>query len=235
MRTIEFAPKASVVVGRIASKSDIKAADNSKWDYDAIVLEVRDSSGKAHQLRFNAIFAQNFNFAGDLFIGNIICADVEECLEGKTQFVDLDDDVKFHLVDHTRVVSVRSATEDEVVGFLTTAITKTEVATLKEVYASLDIVPEVSSMIAAARVSATPLVIAAKDSLMAERKGYAEAYQKLNPATTPTSTATREEVHADRLAALKAKRDSLAASGAGAALLASYDRKIEALTPATVE
>lgn len=237
MSTIEFAPKASVVVGRIATKSEIKAADNSKWDYDAIVLEVRDSANKAHELRFIELFAQGFNFAADLFVGNVICADVEECIADTTQFVDIDGEVRFHTVSHNRVATIRAATEDELVGFLTTVITKSEVATLKEVYDSLGIIPEVSSLIAAARANATQLVIAAKDSVLAERKSFTEAYQKLNATSKPSSTTTKEEVIADRLAALKAKRDSLAASGAGAALLASYDRKIEALmaAPAATE
>ena len=237
MSTIEFAPKASVVVGRIATKSEIKAADNSKWDYDAIILEVRDSANKAHELRFIESFAEGFNFAADLFVGNVICADVEECIADTTQFVDVDDTVRFHTVTHNRVVAVRAATEDELVGFLTTVITKSEVATLNEVYASLGIVPEISSLIAAARNNATPLVIAAKDSVLAERKSFAEAYQKLHSTNKPTSAATKKEVIADRLAALKAKREALAKAGANAALLASYDRKIEALTtaPTTAE
>ena len=232
MSTIEFAPKKSVVIGRIATKTDIKAADNSKWDYDAIVMEVRDASGKAHELRFNAIFADNFGFASDLFIGNIICADVEECLENITQYLDENDEPQYHTQDHIRVDAVRSATEDEVVGFLTTVITKNEVATMKEVYASLDIIVEPASWIAAARQSATPLIVSAKESLLAERKGFTEAYNKLHGETRPASTTTKAEVNAKRLAELTSKREALAKSGAAPALLASYDRKIEALQPA---
>ena len=228
MENVEFAPKARVVTGRIATKSEIKSADNSKWDYDAIVLEVRDSSAKAHQLRFIESFAISFNFAADLFIGNIITADVEDCVANVTQYLDENGKPEFHLFDHTRVVSLRSATEDEVVGFLSTVITKTEMATLNELYKSIDVAVDPVALIAAARTSATPLIVAAKDSIMAERKSYAEAYNKLHTSNVSSSEHSREEIKALRIEQLKAKRDALAEAGAQSALLASYDRKISA-------
>lgn len=229
MKTIEFAPKAATIVGRIATVNTIKASENSKWDYDALVVEVRDSANKAHELRFIENFADGFNFKADLFIGNIITADVEYCIGNTTQYLDQNDKPQFHLFDHTRVVAIRASTEDEVVGFLTTAITKTEVATLKAVYDSLGKSVDVASLVLAARNSATPLIVSAKESLMAERKSFTEAYNKLNVANSPKVIATKADVKAERLAELTAKRDALVKTGATPALVASYDRKIAAL------
>lgn len=231
---VEFAPKTETVIGRIATVATVKASENSKWDFDAMIIEVRDSANKAHELRVIENFAEGFNFKADIFVGNIITADVEYCIGNTTQYLDQNDEPQFHLFDHTRVTAIRASTEDEVVGFLTTVITKTEVATLKAVYDSLGVAIMIANLVVDARNSATPLIVSAKESLMAERKSFVEAYNKLHVANSPKATATKADVKAERIAELTAKRDALVSAGAAAALIASYDRKITALETAEV-
>jgi hypothetical protein len=231
MKTIEFAPKKRVIIGRIATKSEVKAADHANRTLDDIIIEIVDDTETSTEIWIHQNHADGFNFGSDLFIGNVLHVEVEECIGNVTQYYDEKlDDVFVHLEDHLSLDKVRAATDDEITDFLQGR----KLNALVRLYNKHNQSYEFDKLID--KANNDPSIENDKFAIREARKEQLAAYTTVYASKKSATVSLTVD---EQIANLRSRRDALAANGGNAASVAAYDRKISILestkTPAQTQ
>ena len=150
-------PKRLVVVGRIMSIKTVNPEDNGKFSSDTDIVTIEQADRSKMVLNIGHSMSNSFAKRHLLFEGNFVNFDVDECLDGKTQYEDADGNVMFHTEDYLATRDFFNASEDDIRNALYPSVLKSSFDANSAIFTSLDIatIAQISAAAADKAIAAT--------------------------------------------------------------------------------